>query len=151
MMKRKDLTHKLAQILVRRRAALRKTLGDHTSMIAVNDRPVGDTVDAALDCEQDELDSQLATVESRELAAIDAALERLREGRYGNCEGCGKSIPAVRLQTLPYATMCIACQRQDEHAHGRGFSSERGRTPGASMPAAPSRTARRAQITASVK
>ena len=83
-------------------------------MIAVKDRGVGDSVDAALDCEQDELDSQLATVESRELAAIDAALERMRERRYGSCDGCGKPIPMARLQAVPYATHCIKCQREAE-------------------------------------
>jgi len=113
-MKRKDLMLALARTLVRRRAELHKTLAGHTIMIAVNDRSVGDSVDAALDCEQDELDSQLAAVESRELAAIDAALDRIRDGGYGVCEGCEKPIPTTRLQALPYATLCIKCQREEE-------------------------------------
>ena len=40
----------------------------------------GDVVDFALDSAQDELSSQLAEVESRELAYIENALEQMREG-----------------------------------------------------------------------
>ena len=118
-MRRKDLVLRLGQTLRRRRATLRTMLDIHASMIAVGNHPVGDSIDAAVDCERDELDSQLAAVESRELAAIDAALQRLGDGVYGICEGCGKSIPAARLQAVPYARLCINCQREEER-HRRG-------------------------------
>ncbi len=119
-MTRSELVLKLKQTLLRRRKALRDTLVDHASMLAVNTHGVGDTIDAALDCEQDELDSQLAAVESRELAAIDAALARIRAGVYGSCEDCGKQIPTARLQAVPYATLCIKCQRFEERSRNRG-------------------------------
>jgi DnaK suppressor protein len=118
-MRRKELMLKLAQTLVRRRSALCRTLAGNASLIAPVERPVGDVIDAAADCDQDELDSQLVAVESRELAAIDAALDRIRAGRYGICENCEKPIPATRLQALPYATLCIQCQREEEQP-GRG-------------------------------
>jgi DnaK suppressor protein len=85
-------------------------------MIAVNDRFVGDSVDAALDDEQDEVNSQLAMVESRELAAIDAALQRISDGRCGICDVCNQPISMARLQALPFATLCINCQRDEEHS-----------------------------------
>jgi len=53
-------------------------------------------------------------VESRELARIENALERMRDGQYGVCEACGISIPLARLNALPYATLCIKCQRESE-------------------------------------
>ncbi|GAA4569254.1 TraR/DksA family transcriptional regulator [Planotetraspora kaengkrachanensis] len=43
------------------------------------------------------------------LAALDAALDRLREGTYGVCEGCGRPIAAERLKVRPAATTCIDC------------------------------------------
>ena len=73
-----------------------------------------DVVDAALDSAQDEISSQLAEVESRELGSIEKALERIRSGQYGVCEHCGKKIPMARLNALPYATMCIECQQAAE-------------------------------------
>ena len=74
----------------------------------------GDEVDAALDAAQNEISSQLAEVESRELAHIENALQRIRNGQYGICEGCNENIPLTRLQALPYANYCIECQRDME-------------------------------------
>lgn len=44
------------------------------------------------------------------LKEIDKALSRLVEGRYGVCQGCERDIPAARLEILPYAARCVACQ-----------------------------------------
>ncbi|GLW67666.1 molecular chaperone DnaK [Actinomadura rubrobrunea] len=44
------------------------------------------------------------------LAEIDDALRRLEEGTYGRCEGCGQTIPAGRLEILPYVRYCVRCQ-----------------------------------------
>jgi DnaK suppressor protein len=38
----------------------------------------------------------------------------MREGQYGICEACACSIPLTRLNALPYATLCIKCQREAE-------------------------------------
>lgn len=43
------------------------------------------------------------------LSQVDAALSRLDEGRYGQCERCGKPIAAGRLEARPTATTCIDC------------------------------------------
>ncbi|MBA3480356.1 MAG: TraR/DksA C4-type zinc finger protein, partial [Pirellulales bacterium] len=67
---------------------------------------------------QDEISSTLAEVESRELASIEVALERMRAGKYGLCEICNGKIPLARLNALPYATSCIECQRATESAGG---------------------------------
>ena len=45
------------------------------------------------------------------LAAIDAALTRLDAGTYGSCTSCGKPIPEGRLEALPWAALCIDCQK----------------------------------------
>ena len=70
---------------------------------------------------QDEISSQLAEVESRELASIENALERMKDGKYGQCEVCGGRIPMARLNALPYATVCIDCQRELERSGSGGF------------------------------
>ena len=44
------------------------------------------------------------------LTEIDGALRRLEEGTYGLCEGCGKPIPAGRLELLPHVRCCVRCQ-----------------------------------------
>jgi DnaK suppressor protein len=113
----------MRQVLIQRRDALRKALaGDLSLLKELREQSSGDVVDFALDSAQDEISSQLAEVESRELANVELALERMREGSYGICEGCGTNIPIIRLQALPYATCCISCQQELEKS-GRRFNS----------------------------
>ncbi|MEX2358518.1 MAG: TraR/DksA family transcriptional regulator, partial [Pirellulaceae bacterium] len=76
---RVEFIAKTKEILLRRRDALRKALAGDLSMLKELEQTSGDVVDFALDSVQDELSSQLAEVESRELASIDKALERIRE------------------------------------------------------------------------
>jgi DnaK suppressor protein len=114
-MSRKDAILNMRQVLVKRRDALRKALAGDLSLLGeLKAQASGDVVDAALDSVQDEISSQLAEVESRELARIEYALERMRGGHFGVCEGCETNIPMARLNALPYATCCIKCQREAE-------------------------------------
>jgi DnaK suppressor protein len=48
------------------------------------------------------------------LGKIEAALERIEEGTYGQCEECGAKIPKTRLNAIPYATMCVKCASEYE-------------------------------------
>ena len=114
-MARKDSILKMRDLLTTRRDALRKALAGDLSMLQqLREQIGGDVVDFALDAAQDEINSQLAEAESRELKHIEHALQRIREGTYGKCEVCASNIPMARLNALPYATMCIECQRASE-------------------------------------
>jgi DnaK suppressor protein len=119
-MARKDALLRLHARLVARRDALRKALsGDlegFREFAATND--VGDNVDAAVDTANDEICSQLAEIESRELGQIEHALQRIVSGVYGRCEYCGGKIAEARLNALPYTNSCIDCQRENER-HGQ--------------------------------
>jgi DnaK suppressor protein len=128
-MARKDALMSMRQILIKRRDALRKALaGDLSLLKELRAQTAGDLVDAALDSAQDEISSQLAEVESRELASVENALERMRAGHYGVCEGCNCKIPMARLNALPYATYCIQCQRESEkYGSVGGHDSDWGR------------------------
>lgn len=46
---------------------------------------------------------------ARELAELDAALERVGDGIFGVCVSCGGPIPLERLRLLPAATLCVPC------------------------------------------
>ncbi len=106
---------KMRELLLLRRDALRKALaGDLSTLTELREQTAGDTIDQALDSAHHELNSQLAEVESRELANIENALERMNAGQYGVCEGCEEKIPFARISALPYATLCIECQRVAE-------------------------------------
>jgi DnaK suppressor protein len=103
------------QRLMRRREALRAALaGDMSLLRSQQEESVGDEIDAAIATEQSELRSQMASFESRELAQVESALDRIRQGRYGRCDNCDKPIAPMRLKALPYATECIHCARTGE-------------------------------------
>ena len=40
---------------------------------------------------------------------IDRSLVRLQEGTYGQCASCGDTIPAARLELVPWASQCVPC------------------------------------------
>lgn len=115
-MARKDALLRLHTRLVARRDALRKALaGDLDSLREYNSTfDVGDDADAAVDAANDEISTQLAELESRELGQIEHALERIERGIYGRCEFCGGKIAEARINALPYTNSCIDCQRENE-------------------------------------
>ncbi|MBU4332307.1 TraR/DksA C4-type zinc finger protein [Patescibacteria group bacterium] len=45
------------------------------------------------------------------LKAVERALERLKQGKYGICEQCGKKINEKRLKIFPAATVCVECKK----------------------------------------
>ncbi|MFC4138473.1 MULTISPECIES: TraR/DksA C4-type zinc finger protein [unclassified Microbacterium] len=53
--------------------------------------------------------SGLADAADDELRQADDALARVDAGTYGICVGCGKPIPAARLEVRPFADRCVAC------------------------------------------
>ena len=51
---------------------------------------------------------------SSEIQDIDDALERIKDGTFGLCESCEKSILKARLEAIPYARLCLACKQEEE-------------------------------------
>ena len=70
--------------------------------------------DMAADTYERELSMNLVSSEQEILYEIDDALKRLDDGSYGVCQQCNQPITMSRLKAVPYASMCIACQRAKE-------------------------------------
>jgi RNA polymerase-binding protein DksA len=87
------------------------TLSEETGEDAVYDNHLADTATETYDRE---LDYTLEENSEHVLAEIDAALKRIDDGTYGICTNRGEQIPLERLEALPYATLCIDCQREQE-------------------------------------
>lgn len=66
--------------------------------------------------EHAELLAELRAEES-ELAEIEAALGRLRDGTYGMCELTGEPIEPARLRAVPWARYCTAAALELERTH----------------------------------
>lgn len=131
-MARSDALLRLHKTLVARRDELRERLGgDHFLDVSSRaNESLGDAADMAFDTGSEEVNSQLAQLESRELAQIELSIRKLKQGTYGVCDGCAKKIPVARLNALPFSTTCIECQREMEEygsLEGRGSKGDWGK------------------------
>ena len=57
---------------------------------------------------------ELGNGDRRLLKEVTAALQKIQDGSFGACERCGEAISDKRLEALPFARYCIACQRATE-------------------------------------
>jgi len=81
-MARRDALLRLHKTLLARGAALRKTLAGELADLRLKTAS-SDTADAAFDAGSEEIASQLAQLEARELSQIERALARIKQGTYG--------------------------------------------------------------------
>ena len=84
-----------------------------------------DTEDASIDVERGFADSAHSTEErARALSVlkalrsnlgwVDRALRKMDLGTYGTCESCRRPIADERLDTLPWAVLCVTCKAKGE-------------------------------------
>lgn len=78
----------------------------------------GGSANAALSAEEDDCVSRLEHAQA-ELEAVLAALQRQDDGCWGECTLCGETIAAARLQAMPAAALCLACQQDIERREQR--------------------------------
>jgi DnaK suppressor protein len=85
--------------------------------------PPADEMDFARSLADVETHASLIERAEDVLKSIDDALRRLEEGNYGVCESCGEDITVERLRAVPFATYCIECQTEINHAANVGRGS----------------------------
>ena len=73
-----------------------------------------DLGDQALSAYTREFQFELGSGDRRLLRDVLAALRKLDEGGFGECERCAEEISQKRLEALPFARYCIECQRAVE-------------------------------------
>lgn len=84
-----------------------EALGDGAQVLSKNAEDGGDAY-------SQEFSLELLERDENTLFEIMEALERIKGGKYGRCEGCEKWIRKERLRAVPHARNCIECQRQME-------------------------------------
>lgn len=70
--------------------------------------------DVASETFEREKDIALREDQRTRLAEVDAALSRIQNGDFGRCTKCGAQISSERLEAIPFAARCLACQTQEE-------------------------------------
>ena len=73
-----------------------------------------DVVDRASSFIDRSLSQNICDRDSIRTRTIEQALEDLKSGDYGICEGCGEDIAVKRLKANPVARHCIRCKTEIE-------------------------------------
>ncbi|MCY3738836.1 MAG: TraR/DksA family transcriptional regulator [Gemmatimonadaceae bacterium] len=115
---------KMKKYLLARRSDILDDLDGTEQEIDTLQDPKADDLDRAVEAGAMELLVALGDTERRELEEITLALEKLETGTYGECEACLETplnlcegcpfIPKLRLEALPTARLCVACQEAQE-------------------------------------
>ena len=99
------------ELLARERARIEQALGIHRgSLESDGSREPGE--EGSEDLYQDELDAGRAADLRRELAAVERAEARLRDGTYGLSVLSGEPIPDGRLEARPTAELTVEEQQR---------------------------------------
>jgi DnaK suppressor protein len=105
--------------LRQRRSELQREIDAAANRSSHAGRDAADVHDAKDDADF-EIASLTADAEQQrdrdELRRVNAALERLAAGTYGQCVACGEPIDPRRLQAEPASARCVACQARLEAA-----------------------------------
>ncbi len=87
------------------------------AIVAPAQMTYGSQATAASEVFAQQRDLALRERADHQLALVDEALARLEAGTFGTCVRCGKRIAPERLEALPWAARCIACQRLAGREH----------------------------------
>lgn len=58
--------------------------------------------------------SALRQTLDRSIIQVRKAMSRIKIGKYGLCERCGKFIDTDRLMIMPESTLCVSCEKLKE-------------------------------------
>ena len=102
------------QALVGRRDEMLSVVQSTKAQMAQRGGDLADVSDRASEGFEDELAVGLMAIEAAQLEDVEGAIHRIDHKRYGLCEDCEKPIPRSRLEVLPFARRCLACEGTSE-------------------------------------
>lgn len=103
-------TEHFKRLLEARIAETQRTIANSEEEIRSISARESDTTDqAAAEYERQALAHQ-AAVARQTLTNLTQALERLRQGTFGECAECGNDIEPKRLEAISWARYCLKCQ-----------------------------------------
>jgi DnaK suppressor protein len=112
--------NKYREILETKQAELAKVLRNRDG-ITIEKSP--DALDEVQNAAERELAIRNLDRESNLLRNVRAALHRIDEGMFGICLHCEEDISPKRLNAVPWAQYCIACQEIADRNQEEGIES----------------------------
>lgn len=104
----KSKTKEIQKKLLNERESLVNKLNGND--LSIDDSETPDPVDLAVRNYSKNVLLAVSENDSKQIALIDEALERIENDEYGDCQNCQKAINAKRLAAIPWARYCLDCQ-----------------------------------------
>jgi len=109
---RKNQLQKIKQSFLEQREEINKKLAKNDE----NEYDVdGDEIDVAAGATLVKMQEDLSIRLLKQLRSIEAALKRIDDNKFGECEECGEDIAEKRLLAKPDVITCIVCAEKLEH------------------------------------
>ncbi len=118
-MRKRDLERCRALLLEQRDRILGNESRVLSGELDIDPDDFPDEIDTAVAESSLSFAGQLWGRERRLLNKIERTLEKIDQGTYGECEGCGDEIGAKRLVARPVAGLCIDCKDEQERDERR--------------------------------
>ncbi len=113
--------------LKRREAALKSKLAELLKLSGdrgeLEIQALADPLDQVRQSTDRDLAVEALNQQARSIREIRAALDRIEDGTYGECERCEEPIPPKRLEALPWARLCVKCQSAIEAEAREGIAA----------------------------
>ena len=101
-------------LLKMRREILREVMASQQAGNELGQDGVGDIGDISSNTYTRDVLMNLGEAQRQKIRDIDAALERIEEGEYGECLRCGEEISPRRLEVRPFSRYCVECKAEVE-------------------------------------
>jgi DnaK suppressor protein len=113
-MDKKRLDYYKKKLVVRREELARGILRTEQEGREADEDPTVDLADKAANSYTKEFLFGQTHNDRSQLALVDDALTRVKEGTFGECNSCHEELQQKRLEAVPWTRYCISCQEKKE-------------------------------------
>jgi RNA polymerase-binding transcription factor len=113
-MDKKRLEYYKKKLLARREELLKIIARTEEEGRTADDDPTVDLADKAANSYTKEFLFGQTNTDRSMLQLIDNGLQRIKAGAYGTCIECGQELQQKRLEAVPWARYCVACEEKHE-------------------------------------
>jgi DnaK suppressor protein len=114
MLTKQEMESFREKLIVRKTQILKNLAGTTLELDAMRDLELNDEGDFAAASAETIVDSAILEQQRKELAEIELALDKIKDGTYGVCEMCEEPIGKARLEVKNFARFCITCREINE-------------------------------------
>lgn len=113
-MEKKRLEHFKKRLVQKQTELLQAVSRNEQDGRAADEEATQDVADKAINSYTKEFLFHLSNSDRNLLQMVAEALQRIKDGSYGQCASCGNDMNPKRLEAVPWARHCLNCQERVE-------------------------------------